>query len=93
MNEQKIVINAENLKKLVIKAHYNSVNEWRAVYDRDCQIRGKIHGFMENLYDAMDDYEPIYNPSVDNVTESDWLFYTVVGLVKELEKLGLAKRD
>ena len=91
--EQKIVINAENLKRLTIKAYYNDLNEWRAVYNRDCQIRGKIHDAMESLYDAMDDYEEVYDPNIDNMSAGDWLFYTVVGLVKKLEEEGLVKRD
>ena len=91
----KIAIDTDDLRKLVIKAHYADVNVARAVYNRDCEIRGAIHYAIESVYDALDDYdeqdclkERHLNPSA-----GDMLFYTVVDLMEKLEKAGLAKRD
>ena len=92
----KIAIESDDMRKLVIKAHYADVNIARAVYNRDCDIRGAIHYAVKSVYDALDEYdeqedcltERHINPSV-----GDMLFYTVVDLMEKLEKVGLAKRD
>ena len=92
----KIAIESDDMRKLVIKAHYADVNVARAVYNRDCEIMGIIHYAVKSVYDALDEYdeqedclkERHLNPSV-----GDMLFYTVVDLMEKLEKAGLAKRD
>ena len=92
----KIAIKSEDMRKLVVEGHYADVSVARAVYNRDCEIRGAIHYAVESVYDALDDYdeqedclkERHLNPSV-----GDMLFYTVIDLMEKLEKVGLAKRD
>ena len=92
----KIAIETDDMRKLVIKAHYAEVNIARAVYNRDCEIRCAIHYAVKSVYDALDEYdeqedclkERHLNPSV-----GDMLFYTVIDLMEKLEKAGLAKRD
>ena len=92
----KITIEPDDMRKLVVKAHYADVQSARAVYNRDCEIRWAIHYAVEAVYDALDEYdeqedclkERNINPSV-----GDMLFYTVIDLMEKLEKAGLAKRD
>ena len=91
----KIAIDTDDLRKLVIKAHYADVNVARAVYNRDCEIRGAIHYAIESVYDALDDYDEqdCLKERHRNPSAGDMLFYTVVDLMEKLEKAGLAKRD
>ena len=38
----KVLIDKDDLKKFIIKANYADVQSARAVYERDCKIRGYI---------------------------------------------------
>lgn len=89
-----VQIDNESLKRLVIKAEYADVQAARAVYDRDCQIRARIHYALEDVYDALDDFEESHDvPSDRTPTEDEWFYYVVCDLVRKLEREGLAKRD
>ena len=92
----KIAIESDDMRKLVIKAHYADVNITRAVYNRDCEIRGIIHYAVKSVYDALDEYDE-QNDCLEkrhlNPSASDMLFYTVIDLMEKLEKAGLVKRD
>lgn len=93
----KIAIESEDMRKLVIKAHYADVNAARAVHNRNCEIRGRIHYAVESVYDALDDYDEEHDGCLAekalNPSAGDMLFYTVIDLMEKLEKAGLAKRD
>ena len=87
----KVLINKDDLKKLIIKANYADVNAWRAVHERDCKIRGYILPRVEDVYNALDWYKE--ENGVDAVDEKSVLFMAVTLLMTRLEDLGLAKRD
>lgn len=93
----KIAIDAGDLRKLVVKAHYADVQSVRAVHSRDCEIRARIHFSVEQVYDALDAYEEEYGGCLDEMpldpSVCDMLFYTVVSLLDDLVKAGIAHRD
>ena len=90
-----VQIENENLKRLVIKAEYADVQATRAVYNRDCQIRARIHHALEDVYDILDDFEESHDvpPENPNPTVDEMLYYVVCDLVRKLEREGLAHRD
>lgn len=87
--ENKIIISAENLRKLTIKAYYNDLNEWRAVRQRDCEIRGRLEVAIHDVIDAMGDVEPRKKEGL--LDDQSFFWVTVDELIKRLIKLGLYK--
>lgn len=87
--ENKIVISAENLRKLTVKAYYNDLNEWRAVHNRDCYIRSKLDIAIHDVIDAMGDVEPRKKEGL--LDDQSFFWVTVDELIKRLIKLGLYK--
>lgn len=89
----KVLINKDDLKKLIIKANYADVNAWRAVHERDCKIRGYILPRVEDVYNALDWYKEENGVSLDAVDGKSVLFMAVTLLMTRLEDLGLARKD
>lgn len=87
----KVLIDKDDLKKLIIKANYADVNAWRAVYERDCKIRGYILPRVEDVYNALEWYKD-ENDVIDATDGKSVLFMAVTLLMTRLEDLGLAKK-
>ena len=91
---ENVLISKDELRKLVIKANYADVQAARAVYERDCKIRGYILPRVENVYDALEWYkEENGEPKLDSVDGKSALYMMVTLLMTRLEDLGLAKKD
>lgn len=92
MEMENVLISKDDLKKLVIKANYADVQSARAVYERDCKIRGYILPRVEDVYNALEWYKE-ENDVIDAIDGKSVLFMAVTLLMTRLEDLGLAKKD
>ena len=90
---EKVLISKDDLRKLIIKANYADVQSSRAVYERDCKIRGYILPRVEDVYNALDWYKEENDVNLDATDGKSVLFMAVTLLMTRLEDLGLAKRD
>ena len=90
---ENVIISKDDLRKLVIKANYADVQSARAVYERDCKIRGYILPRVEAVYNALDWYKEENDVSLDAIDGKSVLFMAVTLLMTRLEDLGLAKKD
>ena len=90
---EKVLISKDDLRKLIVKANYADVQSARAVYERDCKIRGYILPRVEDVYNALDWYKEENDVSLDAIDGKSVLFMAVTLLMTRLEDLGLAKKD
>ena len=90
---EKVLISKDDLRKLIIKANYADVQSARAVYERDCKIRGYILPRVEDVYNALDWYKEENGVNLDATDGKSVLFMAVTLLMTRLEDLGLAKKD
>ena len=90
---RKVLIGKDDLRKLIIKANYSDVQSARAVYERDCKIRGYILPRVEDVYDALEWYKEENDVNLDATDGKSVLFMAVTLLMNRLEDLGLAKKD
>ena len=90
---ENVLISKDDLRKLIIKANYADVQSARAVYERDCKIRGYILPRVEDVYNALDWYKEENDVNLDDTDGKSVLFMAVTLLMTRLEDLGLAKKD
>lgn len=90
---EKVLISKDDLRKLIIKANYADVQSARAVYERDCKIRGYILPRVEDVYNALEWYKEENDVNLDAIDGKSVLFMAVTLLMTRLEDLGLAKKD
>ena len=90
---EKILISKDDLRKLIVKANYADVQSARAVYERDCKIRGYILPRVEDVYNALEWYKEENDVNLDAIDGKSVLFMAVTLLMARLEDLGLAKKD
>ena len=90
---ENVLISKDDLRKLAIKANYADVQSARAVYERDCKIRGYILPRVEDVYNALEWYKEENDVNLDDTDGKSVLFMAVTLLMTRLEDLGLAKRD
>lgn len=90
---EKVLISKDDLRKLIIKANYADVQSARAVYGRDCKIRGYILPRAEDVYNALEWYKEENDVNLDAIDGKSVLFMAVTLLMTRLEDLGLAKKD
>ena len=90
---EKVLISKDDLRKLIVKANYADVQSARAVYERDCKIRGYILPRVEDVYNALEWYKEENDVNLDAIDGKSVLFMAVTLLMARLEDLGLAKKD
>ena len=90
---ENVLISKDDLRKLAIKANYADVQSARAVYERDCKIRGYILPRVEDVYNALEWYKEENDVNLDDTDGKSVLFMAVTLLMTRLEDLGLAKKD
>ena len=90
---ENVLISKDDLRKLIIKANYADVQSARAVYERDCKIRGYILPRVEDVYNALDWYKEENDVNIGDIDGKSVLFMAVTLLMTRLEDLGLAKKD
>ena len=90
---ENVLISKDDLRKLIIKANYADVQSARAVYERDCKIRGYILPRVEDVYNALEWYKEENDVNLDATDGKSVLFMAVTLLMTRLEDLGLAKKD
>ena len=88
-----VLIEKDELRKLIIKANYADVQSARAVYERDCKIRGYILPRVEDVYNALESYKDENDVNLDATDRKPVLFMAVTLLMTRLQDRAPPTQD